>query len=597
MTSVPTLRRKIFKAFSIILFLYAIFGTFLVVSVFLAGSTTPRMIHINYDSIAAAIQMQRSWDALNSDRYSEQPRGHWMDQFEKAIQFEEGNITEPGEKEIALGLRKAWDEYKNEIQKEAQKEPHFASLAQFVRMNQLLADLIQLNEKGMFELSEENASLSRRVLWGAMIYFFVTLVLSLVIADGLATRLSRPLKNIAEALQRRPTIGRRLKLLEPTSLEILILSNELQDLWKRVIESKKVNVMELRQQKSKLETVLESVEDALLVIEDNGRISHCNTLLSAFFGLSIDQIRGQIWKDLPSTHENYLKLRVLIREDMSDAQEVELLLNGTPHQFSARTREIVSPTGEVTATLVLLHDITEKKQRDRYRSEFIDLLSHEIKTPLQSLGTASEFLTSHRGELPESVFLFVDTISEDVERIRAVVNEFVQVTQTHSKLMKLRFDLVALNQTLPEWIKPFYVVAKDRSVQLEFRQEGSPIVWSSLDTVKFPWVISNLLSNAIRFSPENGKVEVVLTDRNGSVEIQVRDDGPGISEDDQRMMFEPFYQSPMITTTGRKGLFGIGLTIAKEVVEAHEGRIEYYARKPHGSEFRILLPFPPQNYG
>ena len=130
-------------------------------------------------------------------------------------------------------------------------------------------------------------------------------------------------------------------------------------------------------------------------------------------------------------------------------------------------------------------------------------------------------------------------------------------------------------------------------MKLKFRQEGSEIIWANLDRVKFPWVISNVLSNAVRFAPTGSEVQVVLTDRNGSVEVQVIDDGPGVSEEDQRRMFEPFFQSTQPTTSGQKGLFGVGLTIAREVVEAHDGRIEYYRRQPHGSEFRILLPFPP----
>src|SRR5262249_23179928 len=147
-------------------------------------------------------------------------------------------------------------------------------------------------------------------------------------------------------------------------------------------------------------------------------------------------------------------------------------------------------------------------------------------------------------------------------------NEFVQVTQSHSKILKLKLELLPLNQVLPEWIKPFKIVAKDREVTLNFKQEGSDVIWANVDRVKFPWVISNLLSNAIRFSPKGSQVDVMLTDRNGSVEIQVDDQGPGVAEDDRQRLFEPFFQSAMSTSSGSKGLFGIGLTIAKEVVEA-----------------------------
>jgi signal transduction histidine kinase len=519
--------------------------------------------------------------------------------FENSLRFEESNITEPGEKEIAQAIRHNWDLN--------QDGTGNLSLHEFSKMDELLSQLVEVNEKGMFGLAQANTSLSRKVLIGGIIYFLVTLVFGFLLADGLATRLSRPLKSIAEALHRRPVIGRKLKLIEPNTLELLILNTELSKLWERVNESEKVNIQEVVQQKTKLETVLGSVEDGLLVVDANGKVSHANDCLLELIELSTEQVHGQGWRDLPSTGENYLKLRALLRDDMSEASEIDLRLKSAVHQFSARSRKIVGPgpgpgpgpgnDGTVIATLFLLHDITEKRQREKFRAEFIDLLSHELKTPLQSLGTASELLEAKKEELPETIKPLIETIHEDVERIRAVASEFVQVTQSHSKIMKIKLQTVVLNQLLPEWMKPFRIVARDRSVKLNFSQEGSSLIWASLDPVKFPWVISNLLSNAIRFSPVNSEVDVLLTDRNGAVELQVKDQGPGISEEDQRRIFEPFFQSPtMMTTSGKQGLFGIGLTIAKEVVEAHDGRIEYYPRLPQGSEFRIILPFPPGDF-
>jgi signal transduction histidine kinase len=125
-------------------------------------------------------------------------------------------------------------------------------------------------------------------------------------------------------------------------------------------------------------------------------------------------------------------------------------------------------------------------------------------------------------------------------------------------------------------------------------QEGSETIWANLDLVKFPWVVSNLLSNAIRHSPAGSEVSIVLTDRNGAVEIQIKDQGAGIPEPDRAHIFEAFFQGTL--ATGGRGMFGVGLTIAKEVVEAHDGRIEYFPRIPTGSEFRITLPFPPLYY-
>ncbi len=582
MEALPTLRGKILKSFTFLIGLYGALGLFLVICVYMANATTPKIIHVNYDSISAAHQMKEAWTAMDHPKdFRGKSRQEWQAQFEQALKFEEGNITEPGEAVLVKKIRDAWSASRNKM---------VFSDEENKQMMNPLEGIISLNEKGMFDTAHSNTTMSHRVLIFSVCYLLISLILAFFVADGLADRLSRPLKNIAEALHRRPKLGSRLKLIEPNTLELLILTTELKRLWDRVSEAEKVNVTELLLQKSKLETVLESVEDALLVIDPNGIVSHCNQFMLELLNLPGQIVMGHRWDDLPTNHENYLGLRAILEEKMPDSHEIELKWGPNTFQFAARLRKIGSDPECPIATLFLLHDITERRQRERFRSEFIDMLSHEIKTPLQSLGTATELLMGHRNDLPEIVRPLVETIQEDVERMKAVASEFVQVTQSHSNVMKLHFQSVSLSQVIPEWIRPFKVVGKDKDVKVEFCSLSTEVVMARIDPVKFPWVISNLLSNAIRFSPAGGTVEVRLGKRDDHVEIDVVDEGPGIPEADQARMFDPFYQGQQAVASGKHGLFGIGLTIAKEVVEAHGGNIGYRARAPHGSEFNILLP-------
>ena len=587
MSSLPSLRTKIHRRFLMIIGLYGVLGFVLVTSVFFASTTTPRLLHLYYDSIMVSNQMKEAINALeNPQTYSNKSIKEWAAQFEKALKFEEGNITEPGEKEVTQKIRSQW-----EAEKQLLGIPTPAALREIFLA---LDDLVKLNEKGMFKLARENESLNTQVIIGSLFYFLISLFLAAFIADGLADRLAMPLKNIAEALHQRPSFSRKLKLPEPTSLEMFVLSAELCRLFDRLAQNEKVNVAEILQQKLKLETLLESIEDALIFLDLDGKVSHCNIQLAKIVGLKEVQVQGNSWRDLPSTSDNYLNLRELLKNDLKQGQEFEVQVGSSKFQYSARSRDILANSVPAVklGTLFLLHDITEKRNREKFRSDFVDLLSHEIKTPLQSLGIASELLKAQKDKLPAELVILAETISEDVERIRAVAQEFVQVTFNQSQLIKLQLVRVPLSQTMPEWIKPFFILGRDRQVKVEFLNEGSEMIWANLDSTKFPWVISNLVSNAIRFSPPDSTVRVVVTDRNGAVEIQIKDEGTGISEQDQKHIFDPFFLGSSTVLTGPRGLFGIGLTIAKDVVEAHDGRIEYYPRLPQGSEFRIILPFP-----
>ena len=587
MHSLPTLRRKIFRYFSALVLLYAALGVFLVICMLFASGTTPKIIHVNYDSIAYSDRMKEAWNALaQPTRYSTHKREEWLNQFENALNMEDRNLSEPGEKQIVEQIRVLWSSTK--------ANPNI-SQQDFQKMLEFFRQLTDVNEMGMFRVAQSNTKMSRQVLIGAVIYFLISLVMAFSAADGLATRLSLPLKNIAEALHRRPKMGSKLKLLEPNTLELLILTTELKRLWDRVTESEKVNVSEVVQQKKKLETVLEAVEDGLLVIDAKGNVSHCNECMLELLALSQENVINRNWSDLSSNSENYLKLRASLTEEMADAQEIDLTKDDTVRQYSARSRVIADQFDSPQARLYLLHDITERKQREKFRSEFIDLLSHEIKTPLQSLGTATELLVVQKNQLPDHIKPLIETISEDVERIRGVANEFVQITQSQSKMMKLKLANISLVQCIQDWIKPFRVLAKDKNVSIEFRQETDSPVFIAIDPVKFPWAISNLISNAVRFAPASGRVEVVLAEDSKNVEIQVNDNGPGISVEEQLKIWDPFFQGQQSKTSTKHGLFGIGLTIAKEVVEAHEGKISYTRLNPEGSQFKITLPKTPEH--
>jgi len=242
--------------------------------------------------------------------------------------------------------------------------------------------------------------------------------------------------------------------------------------------------------------------------------------------------------------------------------------------------------------LVLLQDVTERRQRERLEDEFIGVLSHELKTPLQSLGTAVELLERKKNVLDPSLHIFLETIVEDLGRIRAVANDFVQVSQLNVRSIRLDMRLLALDLQVREWLRPFEVLAAEKGVHLTLKAplDGSCLV--RLDPVKFSWVLSNLLSNALRVSQRGQDLKVSVSDQKLFVELRVEDQGPGIPEETQRRMFEPYFQAAAADGDRSAGLLGLGLTIAKEMVEAHEGAIEYFRGEAGGSVFRVLLPAP-----
>jgi PAS domain S-box-containing protein len=576
--SLPPVRKRVFRHSLGIVALYVVVGIFMMAAVFLASSTTPKAIHLNYDSISAASKMSHAWNALrNPAQHPEHPASDWVSEFENAIRFEESNITEPGEEEVSKSIRALWNRTKHQGSIDAQD---------FNQMEVLLDHLVEINEKGMFGWATKSHVFRGRVLVATVVMFILTIIIALFLADSLAVKIANPLRELSAALKRKPEPGSKLKLPVPNSLEMRILSNELLSLWQRVSDLQKLNVEEISAQGKRLETVLASVDDAILVLDNQERIIHCNEGMLRLLGVNLSEVADQPWRDLSSMNSNYLKLREILTPEISSDLPVELQVGGKSRIFSGRRRAITAERG----TLYLLHDITEIKQKDRLKTEFIGVLSHELKTPLQSLGTASELLMNQKDRMDEEGKMLIETIHEDVGRIRGVANEFVQVGLVDLHSLRLKIERVSINALMSRWMQPFQVLAKDRNVKLDFLQEGSENITVKIDPVKFPWAITNLLSNAIRVSPAGTTVTVYLSDRQGRADIEIRDEGPGIPESVQRRMFDPFFQGEQAEGHRTSGFLGLGLTITKEVVEAHDGEIEYFSRNPVGSVFRIRLP-------
>lgn len=587
MTVLPPLRKRILRGYLAIVALFGLMGVFFVVSsVYIMAGITPKMIHSNYDSIEATRKMQQAWNALHfPGAYPALSKEEWIKQFNTSLSFEKSNITEPGESLIADRIGLLWNQWKQKGEADEL----------IPEMNDLFERLTVLNERGMFQLVVREGHIRRAVVTGSALFYLFTFIVTLLIVDSLSTRMAKPLKDIAEVLRSKIKPGDILRLPEPNSLEIRILNEELSSLWERVSRADQLNLERIVRQRNQLETLLSSVEDAVIALDNKGRITHVNHRMAQLIGLDTGSVTGVLWDDLPSASSNYFKLREVFRERRQEGAPVFELdtKEEKTGSFEARIREIYSHGGELASTIFLLHDVTEVRQRERLKAEFIGVLSHELKTPLQSLGTAAELLAQKKDAFDERTRFLIETLLSDVDRIRSVANQFIQVDHLPGTAIHIHRELVKISELLPEWLKPLELLAADRGVAMRYLNEkGGGDVWAEIDPSKFPWVISNLLTNSIRVSPHGSTINVTLTDGAGNAEIRVTNEGPHIPEEVRRRMFDPYYKGTDEKGAAASGYLGLGLTIVKEVTEAHGGRVEYSPLEPVGSCFRIILPLP-----
>ncbi len=579
-STLPSLRERILKSFLGLVALYGLVGVLLIMAFFFASGLTPRFLRKNYDSIAAAQTMRRAWNDLKpaaGPAHLAQEQG-----FDQALDFASHNLTEKGEHELVEGIAGLW----------AQRRPQALPLpaSADAPMQSLLDGLVKVNEEAMFRLADESALLQRRVLWGSAVLFALAFLASLGIARRLSERLSRPLRGMAAIFRGKPELDGWLQLPKMDSEEMALVAHEIEQLWNRWAEMKKTDVEALSDQRNLFGTVIESVEDGILVLDAQERVLHVNQGLCLVLGLNQKDLLGKPFREVPQRHPNGILLLELFKPGAEQDRVVELEIGGLKRIFTTRWRDNFDFLNQRNGTLYLLQDITEKSQRERMKQEFLGVLSHEIKTPLQSLGMAAELLERRREGFDDETRMLVDTVGEDVARIRAVAQDMMQVSLVDLNSLKLRLERKPLNQLLPEWLKPFRVLALDRKISLDYAQDGigDLWIWADIDSVKFPWVISNLLMNALRVSPEGSQVSVRVRPFEGGAQICIKDQGPGIPLELQESIFKPHTRGP-----APSGFLGLGLSIAREVVEAHGGILQCHSSPGQGAEFVILLPPDP----
>jgi PAS domain S-box-containing protein len=264
--------------------------------------------------------------------------------------------------------------------------------------------------------------------------------------------------------------------------------------------------------------------------------------------------------------------------------EYQLVLNLAPRDFEARI--VVCAENEV---LAIVRDITERKHIERMKNEFVSTVSHELRTPLTSIrGSLGLIAGGVAGEVPERVKMMVDIAYKNSERLVRLINDILDIEKIESG--NLRFDIQPLE------LRPLVAQAIEanrgfgQQLEVSFAlSSAADDAWVSADGDRLTQAVTNLLSNAAKFSPPGAEVLVALNRRGGAVRVSISDRGPGIPESFRTQLFQKFAQADS-SDSRQKGGTGLGLSITKAIVERLGGRIDFEPRLGGGTTFWIELP-------
>jgi len=262
--------------------------------------------------------------------------------------------------------------------------------------------------------------------------------------------------------------------------------------------------------------------------------------------------------------------------------------------FRPRQTTIIDESNNILGVVTLLQDVTRFKNLDRMKSEFIATVSHELRTPLTSINMAVDILSQEvLGNVNESQKDMLATAKDDCERLTKLVKELLDLSRLESGKYELKRESINLRSVVEEALKPLRLQFREKRIRLETDiAQDTPEVPG--DHQQLSWVITNLVSNALRYTPADGKVTIHSDIAGDSVRVSVSDSGRGIPADAIEVIFDKFVQVKR-STDATPGSVGLGLAIAKEVVEAHGGTIWVESSMGHGSTFFFTIPRSERN--
>jgi two-component system sensor histidine kinase ResE len=232
--------------------------------------------------------------------------------------------------------------------------------------------------------------------------------------------------------------------------------------------------------------------------------------------------------------------------------------------------------------------MTEERRLDKLRKDFIANVSHELRTPISMLQGYSEAIVDDIASTDDEKKEIAQVIHDESLRMGRLVNDLLDLARMEAGHISLNLEEISVTNFIDKINRKFQGLAKEKMISLKANIDLDETIYV-LDPDKIEQVLTNLIDNAIRHTSENGTVSIVVANNENGISLKVQDSGSGIPEEDLPFVFERFYKADKARTRGRAGT-GLGLAIAKNIVEAHQGKIQVHSKIGEGTTFSIFLP-------
>ena len=614
-----SIKTQILSGFLFILVLTFILAGVTILYLSKIGDASTEILEENYSSVKASEELVISLAKMDQilskiclgQNYDEEALLKILENEEKIVRSNlaigKKNSSEPGEREILDKLEEEFNKYEGNIvlfRTTVDRVGLYFTVLQ--RQNEIIREsCVSLANLNHTALSQKDKA-TQKLYFQSKIYVFLITVLVLLIAGGAIYRIPQEIvKPISDVTDKIRSIARgeyEQKIEVDSTSELAQLAKSFNIMSIKLLEFEKMNIAQVKAQKSRMESIIKSLKDGLIILDENKEIILVNTAISQIIGLNEEELIGKKTENLAGQNEVMKELSLSISDPnyvqkgtQPDQKHNFLKIADEEGRQSFYAKEIVKVYGrgdrrKFLGYIITLKDITSFKESDEAKTKFIAVVSHELKTPLSALKMSLMLLTDDRfGQLTEEQRKIAGSMRQEVQRLVNMVTELLDLSKVERGTVSLNKIHIAPKELVDYAIAP--VASKFEQKKITFKYHvDEQLPQLRVDAEKISWVLINLLTNAIRYSPAGSRVFLQAQRFNHYVEFSVIDNGYGIEKENLDKVFNKFVQLKRNGEKNKHGL-GLGLAISKEVVEVHGGKIGVESEVGKGSRFFFKIPF------
>ncbi len=412
------------------------------------------------------------------------------------------------------------------------------------------------------------------------------LVIGFITAHTIARRVGQPIDALARAADQ---IGRgdfQVTLPITPVAELSALSRRFGLMAESLRQLKSSNVEALMSEQRRLQAVLDSIDDGLLIFGRDGLLEHFNPVAQRQLGWD-DQPLGQRPSQALGRPELDEQLQHVLQGHNLEQRLADLQVeaNGETRLLNYSLTPVSHSQGHILGAVMVLHDVTEQRAFERARNEFVLRASHELRTPVTGMHMAFGLLRERSKFAAESREAdLVNIVDEEMERLVHLIEDLLNFSRYQSGVQKLELAPCDIPELLENAVRRHRNKAQARQIDIQLEMGGA-LPRTHLDRAQIERVLDHLIDNALRHSPEGGTLRLCAHRHDERLLISVEDEGEGIAYGQQARLFEPFVQ-----IGHKKGGAGLGLALCKEIVQLHGGRIGAESQPGQGARFHLALP-------